>query len=462
MAAAREYDLKPKKLPQVQTPNRRIVTEIPVPQSIPTLEALRRYEPRSMAGQPLVVWDRADRCHVYDSWGNMWLDFSCGVLVTNAGHGRKEIIDAIVAQAQHGLLTNYCFPSQIRARLAQRLVELTPQHLDKVFLLSTGSETTECAVKLARTYGAKIGSDRKIVIVSFGGAFHGRTLGAQQIGGIPGLKSWIKNLDPAFLQVPFPDGYWFEDTSFDVFERGLAEGGISPEDVAGVICETYQGGGAHFAPVEYMQSLRAWCDKQQAVMIFDEIQAGFGRCGTMWGFEHYGIVPDLMCLGKGISSSLPVSALVGRQEIMDLYPPGSMTSTHTGNPVCCAAALANIDLIIKEDLVGNADRVGAVLHSELDKIKKQFSAVVGVHQGRGMVAGLGMVKPNSKTPSPDLAWNVVRSCVEKGLLMFSPVGTYGQTVKIAPPLCATAEQIREGTAVITEAIAQELKEPKGS
>ena len=456
MAAAREYELKPRRVPQVQTPNRRISTEIPVPQSIPILETLRRYEPRSMAGQPLVVWDRAQGSHVYDRWGNMWLDFSCGVLVTNAGHGREEIIQAIVSQAQHGLLTNYCFPSELRARLAQRLVELAPKVLDKVFLLSTGSESTECAIKLARTYGAQIASDRKIVIVSFAGAFHGRTMGAQQIGGLPALKSWIKNLDPAFVQVPFPDGYWVEDTSFDLFERSLAEQGISPDDVAGVIAETYQGGGAHFAPPEYMQALRCWCDRQRAVLIMDEIQAGFGRCGTMWGFEHYNIVPDLMCLGKGMSSSLPISALLGRAQIMDLYPPGSMTSTHTGNPICCAAALANIDLILKEDLVTNAANVGAVLQAELAKIKDQFPDVVGVHRGRGMVAGLGMVKPAGKEPDPQLAWNVVRACVEKGLLMFSPVGSAGQTVKIAPPLSATAQQIQEGTAVIAEAITEAL------
>ena len=457
MGAAREYDLKPKKVPQVQTSNRRIVTELPVPQSIATLQALRQYEPRSMSGQAPVVWDHADGCHVYDQWGNMWLDFSCGVLVTNAGHGRKDIVDAIVAQAKQGLLTNYCFPSEIRAKLSQRLVELAPDGLNKIFLLSTGSETTECALKLARTHGDKISPDRKIVIVSFSGAFHGRTLGAQQIGGIPALKSWIKNLDPAFVQVPFPDGYWFEDTSFDVFERTLAEHGVEADDVAGVIAETYQGGGAHFAPVEYMKNLRAWCDKHGAVMIMDEVQAGFGRCGTLWGFEHYGIVPDLMCLGKGISSSLPIAALIGRDEIMDLYPPGSMTSTHTGNPICCAASLANLDLIVKEDLVGNAATVGAVLQDELKKIQSQFPAVIGVHRGKGMVAGLGIVKPNSKTPDPDLAWNVVRSCVEKGLLMFSPVGTQGQTVKIAPPLCMTAEQVREGTAVLAQAFDEQIK-----
>ncbi len=456
MGAAREYELKPREVAPVETGNRRIVTQIPVPESIEILKNLRRYEPRSMSGQPPVVWDRAQGSHVYDRWGNKWLDFSCGVLVTNVGHGRREMIDAVVSQAQHGLLTNYCFPSEVRAKLVQRLVELAPDSMNKVFLLSTGSESTECAVKLARTYGAGI-SSQKIVMVSFEGAFHGRTLGSQQIGGLPGLKTWIGNPDPGFVQVPFPDGYWQEDTCFELFERVLAKKGVKSEDVAGVISETYQGGGAHFAPPEYIQALRRWCDKHKALLIFDEVQAGFGRCGTMWGFEYYDVVPDMMCLGKGMSSSLPISALVGRQEVLDLYPPGSMTSTHTGNPICCAAALASLDLIEKEGLVANSAKVGAVLQNELDKVKERFPDVAGVRKGRGMVAGLGMVKPNSKEPDPDLAWEVVRGCVEKGLLMFSPVGSAGQTVKIAPPLCATAEQIREGVAVVAESIEEALK-----
>lgn len=456
MSSEREYELKPKKVPLVQTPNRRIATEIPVPQSIPVIESLRCYEPRSMSGQPLVVWDRAKDSNVYDRWGNMWLDFSSAAMVANAGHGRQQVIDAIVNQAQHGLLANYCFPSELRGRLVKRLVELAPESMKKAFLLSTGAETTECAIKLSRIHGARVGSDRKIVIVSFEGAFHGRTLGALQIGGFPDMKTWVGNLDPAFVQVPFPDGYWVEDTSFDLFERSLGEQGIDPDDVAGVITETYQGPGADFAPPEYMQALRAWCDRHRVLMIMDEVQASFGRSGTLWGFEHYGVVPDLMCLGKGISSSLPVSAVVGREEIMNLCPPGSMTSTHTGNPVCCAAALASIDFILKEDLISNAAKVGAVLQAELEKVKDQYSHVVGVHHGRGMVAGLGLVKPGSKQPNPDLAWNVVRSCVEKGLLMFSPVGSEGQTIKIAPPLSTSAEQIREGVAVIAEAIGQEL------
>ena len=161
-----------------------------------------------------------------------------------------------------------------------------------------------------------------MVIVSFDKAFHGRTLGAQQAGGIPALKEWIVNLDPGFVQVPFPDGFRTEDTSFDYFEKCLAEAGVEPENVCGVMLETYQGGSASFAPPEYMQALRKWCDRHKALLVCDEVQAGFGRTGTMWGFEHYGIVPDLAMFGKGISSSLPLAAVAGRPDVMDLHPAG--------------------------------------------------------------------------------------------------------------------------------------------
>ncbi|MGA3044604.1 MAG: aminotransferase class III-fold pyridoxal phosphate-dependent enzyme, partial [Bryobacteraceae bacterium] len=269
---------------------------------------------------------------------NQWIDWSSGVLIANAGHGRQEIVDAIAAQASAHLLTNYCFPSEIRARLVEKLVSILPEPLKKVFLLTTGSEAVETAIKLCRTHGVKSGGRSKNVIVSFDNAFHGRTLGAQQAGGIPALKEWIVNLDSGFMQVPFPDGYRTPDTSFALFERSLRENSIEPQNVAGVILETYQGGSAAFAPPAYMRDLRSWCTGHKALLVCDEVQAGFGRTGTLWGFEHYGIVPDLALFGKGISSSLPLAAVAGRPDVMDLQPAGSMTSTHTGNPVCCAAA----------------------------------------------------------------------------------------------------------------------------
>src|SRR6185369_15128493 len=255
------------------------------------------------------------------SWGNKWIDWSSGVLIANAGHGRREITDAIRNQASSNLLTNYCFPSEIRLRTVETISNLLPEPLKKVFLLTTGSETAECAIKLCRTHGMQSAGRSKHVIVTFEKAFHGRTLGSQQAGGIPSLKDWIVNLDPGFVQVPFPDGFRTPDNTFAGFEQALREQNIRPQDVAGVMLETYQGGSAAFAPKEYMQQMRQWCTQHNALLVCDEVQAGFGRTGTLWGFEHYDIVPDLAVFGKGISSSLPLSAVAGRADVLDQFPP---------------------------------------------------------------------------------------------------------------------------------------------
>jgi len=449
--ATKEFPLVPHDVESVCTKHRRLSGVIPNEQTIKELEKLRAAEPRSMRGQPPIIWDRAEGFNVFDAYGNMWLDFSSGVLITNAGHGHKGIVDAIVAQANKPLLTTYCFPNQPRIDLVRKLVSLAPDPLDKVFLLSTGAEGAECALKLMRTYGRKVGGDAKAVIVSFDNAFHGRSLGAQQMGGMPAGKAWIKNLDREIVQVPFPDGFRVEDTSFSLFERTLAELGVKADNVAGVISETYQGVGPDFMPPQYAQELRRWCDKHRALLCFDEVQAGFGRCGRMWGFELYDVVPDLFCMGKGMSGSLPISGVLGRSEVMDLYGPNEMTSTHSGNPVC---ALASIAVIEQKKLIENSARVGAVMNAELARIQQEFSGIIGVHHGMGLVAGVQMVKPNTKQADPDIAWEVVNRCFRKGLLMFAPVGVGGGCVKIAPPLCVTEAAALEGCAVLRQVMEQ--------
>jgi 4-aminobutyrate aminotransferase/(S)-3-amino-2-methylpropionate transaminase len=449
----REFELIPKGVPRVETRFRRIVTDLPVPESLPLLEKLARLEPLSMRGLPPVVWDRAEGFQVFDAWGNCWIDCSSGIVVANAGHGRDEVRDAIAGQAARKLLTNYCFPSEIRARLVERLASLLPPPLEKVFLVSTGSEAVESAIKLCRAYGVRHGGRSKHVIVSFENSFHGRTLGAQQVGGIPALKEWIVNLDPGFVQVPFPDGIWSDSVSFDSFERQLHEHGLEPQNVAGVIMETYQGGTTAFAPRSYVQALRQWCTGHKALLVLDEVQAGFGRTGTLWGFEHYGVVPDLATFGKGLSSSLPMAAVVGKAEVMDLFPPGSMSSTHTGNPVCCAAALASIDLVTGEKLAERARVTGALLHRRLSALKDRFPQI-GFVAGKGLAAGLICVRPGTRTPDGDLAWDIVRRTVEKGVLLFGPVGYGGATVKLCPPLVIPAEAVEESVAALEEAIAE--------
>jgi 4-aminobutyrate aminotransferase / (S)-3-amino-2-methylpropionate transaminase / 5-aminovalerate transaminase len=477
------FEMTPREVPRVETRFRRIVTAIPHPESVLVLETLQRCEPVSMQGQPPIVWDRAEGVQVWDRYGNMWLDWSCGVLVTSAGHGIPPIREAIRDQVESGLLHNYCFPSEERAALVEYLVRLVPSVGDgaiegradavkeqsalsrpvapsprrpvapwKVFLLTTGAETTENALKLARSWGQRNGDRRKIGIVTFEHAFHGRTLGAQQLGGLAGQNDWIVHLDPDIHHVPFPDGFRTEETSFDLFLQTLKRRGVTPDRVAGVISETYQGVGPDFMPVEYARRLADWCREHDVLLIFDEVQAGFGRTGTLWGFEHYGVVPDVICCGKGISSSLPLAAVIGRAAVMDQFPPGSMTSTHTGNPVCCRAALANLQAIVEGGLIENARALEPVLMEGLHAIGARHARVVGCVRGRGLVAGLIIVQPGTKEPNPDLAHRIVEKAFQKGLLLFAPVGVGGGCVKIAPPLCITADAIRDGLTALGEAV----------
>ncbi|MFA5027519.1 MAG: aminotransferase class III-fold pyridoxal phosphate-dependent enzyme [Candidatus Methylomirabilota bacterium] len=448
------FSIEPKAVPPVETPFRRIRTKIPAPETQPILRTLQQHEPVSMTGQPPIVWDRAAGIQVSDCAGNTWLDFSSGVVVANAGHGAGEVKAAIRGLVEQSLLHTYCFPNAPRAALVEYLARLAPQTKGKVFLLTTGSEATECAIKLARTHGQRVGGKEKIGIVSFQGAFHGRTLGAQMIGGLPTLKEWIVNLDPDMLQVPFPDGFRNPDTSFDGFLKALDAGEIRPERLAGVILETFQGGSACFAPTEYAQRLAEWCRRHRILLICDEIQAGFGRTGTLFGFEHYGVVPDLICCGKGISSSLPLSAVIGEAAVMDLYGPAEMTSTHTGNPVCAAAALASVRAIVEGGLIENARLMGQTLQEGLRQIAGSFPGLVGAVRGRGLVAALHMVRGQALEPDGDLAFAIVEKAFQKGLLLFAPVGLGGATVKVCPPLTIGADAIRDGLSALRESVAE--------
>jgi len=453
-----QYNLTPVDVPRVETKYRTIKTKLPVPESLEIFNKLTTSEPRSMMGQPPLIWDRAEGFQVEDKWGNKWLDWSSGVLIANSGHGRKEVREALKDVIDKPLLSTYVFVHEKRAELSTMLKELAPNPPEySVFLLSTGSEAVENALKLARTYALEKHGREKRYIVSFKNAFHGRTLGSQLAGGMDKLKTWIVGEGKTFIQVPFPDGYKNTDTSFDLFLKSLKDQGIAPEEIAGVITESYQGVGPDFLPVEYAQKLQDFCRKYDIISIYDEVQAGFGRTGKMFTYEHYGVEPDLISCGKGISSSLPLSAVIGKKKVMDLYTPGSMTSTHSGSPLPVVAAIENLKLIEKEHLVENSRKLGNILLPGLQKIVDQYPGRLGCLHGKGLVAGIQVVKKGTKEPDSETAKRINEKCFHKGLLMFAPVGIAGECIKIAPPLIITEEALREGIAVLTEACDEVLR-----
>lgn len=464
------FIMEPQVVQRANTKFRNIgTTKIPVPESITILNELRKFEPASMSGQPPIIWDHCDGVNVFDKYGNKWLDFSSGVLVANCGYNRELVKEYMLEQINKGLLFTYCFPNEPRARLVKKLIDFAPDELDKVLLLTTGAETTENSIKLMRAYGQKIGGIKKIGIVSFDGAFHGRTLGAQMIGGSVNLKKWIVNLDKDIYQAPFPNCFRCpygnieynncEDKCFNLFEKVLTEkigNSRFNEKIAGIITETFQGGSVVFAPIKFMKMLKDWCLNNNILLTFDEVQAGFGRCGKRWGFEHYEITPDIICCGKGISGSLPLSAVISKSEIMNLFAHSEMSTTHSGNPVCSAAALANLEIIEKENLIENAEKVGKVLKDGLEKIKNKYKYVIGAILGKGLVYGIHICEKNSKTPDENTALRIVEKAVQKGIMLFAPVGLGLGTIKINPPLIISEEAVNDGVKGFGEAVDEVL------
>lgn len=433
----------------------KLLTEIPGPRARALLEMSRSYEPRSMSEQPPVVWADAEGVWVTDVDGNVFLDFSSGVLVANAGHSHPQIVHEI--QQQAGRVINcYDFVNEYRPLLAKKLVEITPPNLDRAFILTTGSEATEAAMKMARKH-----TGRK-EIIAFQGAFHGRTYGAMSAGGKrsgSGTRGFGPFLPQLYL-APFACCYRcvFDKTypACDIWCFDYLDWFVETEtesDIAAVITETYQGGaGSIIPPPEWMAKLDRWCRQRDIILIIDEVQASFGRTGKLFGFQHYDVTPNLLCLGKGISSTLPVAAVVGEARIMEALGPGSMSSTHGGNPLGARAALKNIEVIIEQKLPENAAALGQYLTHRFDELQDRHSCL-GDARGMGLAWGLEIVKDRAtKEPAPELARRIVLDACQRGLIMIAPIGLYGNVLRIAPPLVITKEELNAGVDILNAAL----------
>jgi len=286
------------------------------------------------------------------------------------------------------------------------------------------------------------------------------------IGGIPQLKQWIGHIDPSIYIMPFPNCYRCpcgklnyencDEECFSLIEQRLYEMKVKPGEICAVITESYQGGEALFAPKDYIQLLSEWCRKYEILLVFDEVQSGFGRTGKWFAFEHYDVLPNLIACGKGITSSLPLSCVIGESRLLDLFQPGEMTSTHAANPVCSAAAIANIQVLINENLVEKANELGQTMFHELKKIWDLFPDRIGYVQGAGLVWAMNIVKNGTKESDPELALDVVHRSIRKGLLITSPIGPDNATIKIKPPLTITESAIQDGALAFSEAIGESL------
>jgi 4-aminobutyrate aminotransferase-like enzyme len=447
-------DLTPVATASVRTSWRRILTPIPVPQSIPLIQRLRRVEPQSMAGMPPVLWHEAEGFLVRDPYGNQWIDLTSGIVAANVGHAHRRIRAAIREALERRLLLSYAFPTEARAELLSKLVDLSPYDDGKAILFSAGTEVTECAMMLMRRHGQRLAPD-KVGILSFAGGYHGRTLAAALAGGKPAPDDWIARERVGHHQVPFPfcprcpwgrGGY--NECGGWCFERcleSLRERGVGPGDLAGIIGEALPGWATWPLPPDFAAAMAAWAAKHGVLIAFDEVQCGCGRTGRLFGFEHAGVTPDLIAMGKGLTSSVPASALLGRRELVDQPDPGDMSSTHGGNPVCAAAALASLEALEDEGLTEASARTGELALRALQNLEAELPGrVLSVH-GRGLFISIHFCDPANGDPDADFADAVAREAVRRGVMMF-PTGR--GFLKFVPPLCIHPEAALEAAEVI--------------
>lgn len=453
------FQLEPVATPRIETRYRKIVTKIPVPESLEILRTLERYETTAMHGQMPVVWDRAQGFQVHDAWGNTWIDFTSTIFVANAGHANPRILQALQKQLDQPLLHSYTFATEIRAAYLQRLIEAVGPQFEKAFLLSAGTEATECALKLMRMQGWKKGKKRP-GIVAFEGNWHGRTLGAQMMSYNPAQKEWIGYQDPNIHHLPFPYPWrpeairdprlYFRDN----MQALLEEQSLDPDrDLCGFMLETFQGWGAVFYPREFVAEVMAFGRDHGMLVAFDEMQAGFGRTGKLFGYMHYGVEPDLLCCGKGASSGVPLAIVLGSREVMDLPEKGSMSSTHSANPLVCAAGLANLEALLEDGHIENSRVLGEVFHAGLNAVKERFPDHIRHVLGKGLLAAVHFLGSDHE-PLTNLCNEICQEAMRRGLLV---VHTGRESIKLAPPLCINEEALREGLEVLGDSIAAAIK-----
>ncbi len=427
---------------------------IPGPKSEELLQISRTYEPPCMADQVPVVWDHAEGVWVWDVDGNKYIDFTSGVLVTNIGHSHPHHVKAIQKQAMR-LMNCYSFPTPERVTLSQRLVEIFPSNIDKVFLLTTGAEATEAALRIAKRYTGKHEA------LSFYGGFHGRTYGAISVAGSLGTRRKFGPALPGGIMAPYANCYrCFYDKQFpecDLFclkQLDRIVDSSSSGDLGTVITEPYQGGaGFIFPPDGWLKALEKWCQERELIFIVDEVQSSFGRTGKMLMIEWEDVRPQMICLGKGFGSGMPASALGGESKIFECMKPGEMSSTTGGNPLASAASHAVLDVMREEKLAENALKVGKYLKNRFKELEKRHE-YLGDVRGKGLVMGLEIVEnKKEKKPSAELTRQIIFKCGEYGMLL-GKVGMFGNVIRIAPPLVITQEEAEIGVEIMDKILTE--------
>jgi 4-aminobutyrate aminotransferase-like enzyme len=389
--------------------------------------------------EPL-VWARTEGCHVWDAEGNAYLDLYAGFAVSNVGYCHPRVTEAIQRQAAVMTHCPSAAPSAVRAELYERLLAIAPPGLDRVLLAITGAMANETAVQLARA------ATGRRTVVTFTGTYPGRTVGALRWAGKRAYREQFGVAAEAHF-VPYPDpshSPWDDPggTVLALLEQALIDPASGVEPPACVLIEPIQGnGGVVVPPAGFLRGVRELCSRTGTVLVFDEIQSGFGRSGRMWASEHEGVVPDLMTVGKGVGGGLALAALLGGSDLMTTWEPDAVTSTFLANALNAAAGCAAIDVLRDEGLVERSARLGALA---LERLERELAdkPAVGDVRGRGLFLGIELA-------DAELAGQTQRRLRERGVLV-GRGGRHGDVLILAPPLVVEEEVLEGGLDTIVE------------
>lgn len=393
---------------------------------------------------------RASNAEVWDVEDRRYIDFAGGIAVLNTGHCHPDVIAA--AKAQMDRFTHTCF--QVLAyepyvELAERLNALAPgDFAKKTLFLTTGAEAVENAIKIARAATGRPG------VIAFGGGYHGRTLLTMGLTGkVVPYKTGFGPFPGDIYHATFPNaprGITVDHAMASI--DAIFRNDIEPKRVAAIILEPVQGeGGFHVAPPELFKRLRALCDEHGILLVADEIQTGAGRTGTWFACAQMGVAPDLITLAKSMAGGFPISAVIGRAEVMDAPAPGGLGGTYAGNPVACAAALAVLDVFEREDLLARARTLGERLRAALKTLAERHKCIADVRGLGAMVAIEFCHHGDLHKPDADLAKRVAAEAARRGLILLT-CGTWGNVVRILVPLTASNALVDEGLGILAEAL----------
>ena len=396
--------------------------------------------------------ERGEGNWLYDQDGNRWLDFTSGIGVTSTGHCHPKVVAAAQAQVAklvHAQYATVTHPNMLT--LTDRLYEHLPKGLDAVAFSNSGSESVEAAVRLARQATGRPN------LIAFRGGFHGRTLAAASLTtSTSKVRTGWQPLMAGVSIAPFPHAYRYQQDMDTCVADCLHEldhifaTECNPADTAAMIIEPVQGEYGYYpAGQAFMQGLRERCDKHGILLIADEIQAGYGRTGKFWSHEHFAVKPDMIITAKGLASGYPLSAIAASKALMNHGYPGSQGGTYGANAVACAAALATLDVIENEQLVGRADTLGNKLRQQLEGLQKQHDCIDEI-RGMGLMLGLEIVSA-PHTPDGDRAARLIKHCETNGMLMLR-CGSQGQVVRWLPPLTVSEAEIDKAVELFAAAL----------